>query len=191
MNRIEMELELLRDWSWFLEVTATFDESVLGQRVSQDHHDPSVWWTVKDHIAHCFGVYDAGTRVVREFFAEGGERPFITYLLPPSKRDLDAATNLNELLAAVDESTHAIWDRYRNYSWTDLLSVGQQARGERLVLISSLSDEELARSLPGAQWGDGTLGGYLLNAAGNHQRMHLKWIMTGLGNLSDSSRGVS
>jgi hypothetical protein len=48
-------------------------------------------------------------------------------------------------------------------------------RADTLQLLSELTDEDLASKIPGAPWGDGTVGGVLAVHAAHH-RMHRHWV---------------
>jgi hypothetical protein len=46
-------------------------------------------------------------------------------------------------------------------------------------MLEQLTDEQLAMPIPGAPWGDGTIGGVLMTNA-RHATMHVAWIEEGL-----------
>jgi hypothetical protein len=184
MQRRDVELTLLREWAWFSEVAAAIaeDEELLHRDATQDNHDLSCWWTVKDHLAHCAGTTLAGSQGVLEFVEDDYEQPFMWYLLPKS-RDLSAEDfqDFTKVLAKVDETTHELWKEIHDMPWPEVEAYTQMTRSHRLKVVSQLTDEQLEHSvgMPGGGYLDGTVGGHLANA-GVHQRMHLRWVMAGL-----------
>ena len=75
-------------------------------------------------------------------------------------------------------SVHAMpeeWQReHHGKSLDEVVALGASARAVSLQLLSELTDEQLSEVLPGAPWGDGTIGG-VLAANADHGRMHWKW----------------
>lgn len=180
MDRLQIEWILLQDWASFLEAISAFDADLLDREVTQDQHDPSVWWTVKDHVAHCHVISRSAAPVIAEVLA-GSENPF---LIPRTDHRIDFAKPLEENLVLIDEGTHAIWSEIHDLTWSEVGALGQETLAERLALLASLSDEELETKIPGSVWGDGTVTGILLSD-GNHNRMHLLWIAEGLARADE------
>ena len=68
--------------------------------------------------------------------------------------------------------------KHRDASLAECVRVGQACRAETFKLLGELNDEQLASTLPGAPWADGTVGG-VLSANAGHGRMHYKWVTDG------------
>ncbi len=49
MDRIEIEITLNRERAWLIERYAAMPSEDLTRPVTSSHHDPSAWWTPKDH----------------------------------------------------------------------------------------------------------------------------------------------
>lgn len=180
MDRLEIQLTLLRDWTEFFEAVALFDDDMLEREATQDQHDPEVWWTVKDHVAHCHELSRAAGAVVAEVLA-GADNPFI---IPRTDHRADFSKPLEENLRLIDEGTHVIWTEVHDLPWSEVTRLGQISMSERLALVASLTDEQLAMPVPGSVWGDGTLGAILISD-GNHNRTHLMWVAEGLARADE------
>jgi hypothetical protein len=71
-------------------------------------------------------------------------------------------------------------DQHRSDDLPALLADLEAARADTLALLDRISDEELARPVPGAPWADGTIGGVLITA-GYHDQQHVMWVQEALG----------
>ena len=85
-------------------------------------------------------------------------------------------------MATVHEMTESWTVEHRDKSLSDVVALGQRARGETLALMAELSDEQLVEKLPGAPWADGTIGGVLATNA-DHGRMHWHWVKEGMAKV--------
>ena len=81
-------------------------------------------------------------------------------------------------MASVHAMTEAWAERHRQKSLSEVVAVGQAARAETFKLLGELSDAQLAETLPGAPWADGTVGG-VLAANADHGRTHWSWMKEG------------
>jgi hypothetical protein len=135
-----------------------------------DSEDPGgERWTPKDHLAHLL-------RVERAFLAMS-ERTVAGDAAPLG--GLITGKSREAILARVhrDNEEHVL--DHRDLSVDELLDRLTEARAATLAFIGQLTDEQLALPIPGAPWGDGTIGGVLQANAG-HERQHLDWVDAGL-----------
>lgn len=70
-------------------------------------------------------------------------------------------------------------NRHKNATLSEIVALGQSVRAKTLALLASLTDEQLTQKIPGAPWGDGTIGG-VLAINGDHARQHYNWVSEGL-----------
>jgi hypothetical protein len=178
MKRRTIEQQLLRDWDWFLELGSSLDEEVLNYEATPDGHDPSVWWTVKDHIAHIYAIARRTHALAEQYLAtadgpEGAKEGDV----------IDFSSNWDDIMKVVNKTTYDVMMEHHEKSWSEIVALGQLAKSERLQLIGTLTDTQLETPIPPPygtmNGGDGTLGNLLLSD-GMHQRMHILWIMKGL-----------
>ena len=169
MNRIEIEAKLNGDRAWLIETYAALTEDELRRAVTPSEHDPAVLWSPLDHLVHLAGIERNFNRMIRRH-VDGDANP--VGLL---KSDDGAERTREQIMASVHERNEDWVARYRDATLSEVIALGQAARGETLALLSSLSDAQLAETLPGAPWSDGTVGGVIATNA-DHGRMHWKWI---------------
>lgn len=77
-------------------------------------------------------------------------------------------------MATVHAMTEEWQQKHHGKSLSEVVTLGQIARADTLQLLAELTDEQLQEKLPGAPWGDGTVGG-VIAANADHGRMHWKW----------------
>lgn len=81
---------------------------------------------------------------------------------------------------------HALNEKWiieqRGKSFDEVVALGQQVRADTLVLVARLTEAQLNEKVPGAPWGDGTIGG-ILAINGDHARQHYGWVTNGLAQL--------
>ena len=127
-------------------------------------------WRPKDHLAHL-------TLIERSFLGmakrtlKGGEDPV--------GFSRTGAKNREEILAWIHRNNQAYVEAHRNDSLETLLADLASARHNTLVQLEQMTDEQLAMAIPGAPWGDGTIGGVLMTNA-HHEMIHLAWVDEGL-----------
>lgn len=176
MNRIEIELKLNRDRAWLLETYAMLPAADLLRGVTPSEHDKSSMWTTKDHLAHLAGIEFNFVRMVRRYL--GGEANPVGLRTDAS----GAPRTMEQVMATVHEMTESWTIEHRDKSLSEVVALGQRARGETLALIAELTDEQLVEKLPGAPWADGTIGGVLATNA-DHGRMHWHWVKQGMAQV--------
>src|SRR6185436_3495205 len=124
-------------------------------------HDGAAQWSAKDHLVHLSGIERAFNRMVRRYL-EGDPNP-----VGLSARADGSAPTREELLQAFKATTEeALRKREEIMARVhamneEAVALGQKVRAETLELLASLTDEQLQQELPGAPWGDGTIGGVM------------------------------
>lgn len=172
MNRIEIETKLNRDRAWLLDAFSQMPEEDLWRGVTESEHDPSKTWTPKDHLVHLARIEFNFAAMIRKHI-EGHANP-----VGLRQDDSGRERSREEIMASVHAMTEAWAERHRAKSLSEVVAVGQAARAETFKLLGELSDEQLAATLPGAPWADGTIGG-VLAANADHGRMHWRWMREG------------
>jgi hypothetical protein len=81
-------------------------------------------------------------------------------------------------MAGVHRWTESWADEHRGKPLDELVRIGLAVRADTLALLASLTDEQLASTIPGAPWADGTVGGILAVNA-DHGRQHFAWAQEG------------
>ena len=127
-------------------------------------------WRPKDHLAHL-------TLVERAF--QGMARRTVKGSEDPVGFSRTGAKNREEVLAWIHHNNQVYVDAHRNDSLETLLADLTNAREDTLTLVGQLTDEQLSTPIPGAPWGDGTIGGVLMTNA-QHETVHLRWVDEGL-----------
>jgi len=127
-------------------------------------------WRPKDHLAHL-------TLIERSFL--GIARRTLKGSDDPVGFSRTGAKNREEVLAWIHLNNQAYVDAHRNDSLETLLDDLNNARNDTLTLVKQMTDEQLTTPIPGAPWGDGTIGGVLMTNA-HHETMHLAWVDEGL-----------
>jgi len=169
MDRVEIEAKLSRDRAWLIETYTALPVDELRRGVTDSEHDASVRWSPLDHLVHLAGIEQNFNRMIERHLDGHADPVGLTTAADGTRRSRD------EIMAAVHRANEDWVRRYRDASLTDVIALGQAARAQTLALLARLSDEQLAQTLPGAPWSDGTIGGVIVTNAG-HGRMHWDWI---------------
>jgi hypothetical protein len=127
-------------------------------------------WRPKDHLAHL-------ALIERSF--QGMARRTLKGAEDPVGFSRMGARNCEEALPFIHQNNQANVEAHRNDSLETLLADLTNARNDTQTLIAQLTDEQLAIPIPGAPWGDGTIGGVLM-ANAQHATRHLAWVEEGL-----------
>ncbi len=124
-------------------------------------------WTPKDHLAHLLRIEEAFLAMAKRT-VEGHDKP------------LDfGATEPADVIKRVHDDNEAHVRGLAAKSVDELLDELAEARTATVSFIETLDDSQLTQSIPGAPWGDGSIGGVLMANAG-HEKMHLHWVDEGL-----------
>jgi hypothetical protein len=173
MNRTEIEIKLNQERAWTLETWAAMPADALTRSITKSKHDPEASWSAKDHLAHLAGIEAAFNGIIRKYLA-GDQNPIGIMKNPDG-----SSASLEEVMTRVHAMNEAWVQKHRDKSFSEVVALGQKIRGETLALLAELSDEQLAQSLPGAPWADGTIGG-VISINGDHARQHHGWVTRGL-----------
>ncbi|MCC7366739.1 MAG: DinB family protein [Dehalococcoidia bacterium] len=177
MERWEIEAKLNRDRAWLVETYAALDPTQLTAPATPSEHEPGIIWTALDHLAHLSGIELNFVAMVRRHIA-GDANPVALMT-----DDTGAPRSRESLMAHVHAMTEDWARRHRGKSLSEVLALGQHARAQTLQLLSELTDAQLAETLPGAPWADGTVGAILAVHA-DHGRMHYRWVKDGWATLA-------
>jgi hypothetical protein len=136
---------------------------------TDSEHDGGQPWAAKDHLAHIANIERTFQGIIERTLA--GERAPVGIG--------GKGASFHELMAAVHRMNEAHVDANRSASLADLLADIATARATSLALLDRVSDDELARPVPGAPWADGTIGGVFITL-GYHDQQHKAWVTEGL-----------
>ena len=191
MNRAEIEIKLNNDRVWLLEQYAAMSDEDRSRPITVSKHDGAAEWSAKDHLVHLSGIERAFNRMVRRHL-EGDPNPVGLSAKPdgsaPTREEMmrvlketteEALRKREEIMARVHAMNEEWVAKHRDKSFNEVVAIGQKVRGETLELLASLTDEQLQQQLPGAPWGDGTIGG-VMAINGDHGRRHYDSVAAGL-----------
>lgn len=130
-------------------------------------------WTPLDHLAHLIQIEIAFRDICRRAL-DGAERPI---RIEGDSRE--------EMLAWVHRWNQEYVESRRGASLEELLAELRTTRRETVAFVEGSSDDQLAQIVPGAPWGDGTVGG-VIAASARHGEMHVGWMDEG----SERARGT-
>jgi|HubBroStandDraft_6_1064221.scaffolds.fasta_scaffold471014_1 hypothetical protein len=164
MNRLEIEAKLNRNRTTMLEVCAALGPEDVGRGLTPSRHDSAVLWSAKDHLVHLVGIEKLFNAMVRRHLA-GDPKP----VKLPTAEDGSPLTR-EQMMPGIHAMNDAWIAENKDKSLSEVVALGQKIRSETLELLASLTDEQLQEKIPGAVWGDGTIGGVLgINADHSHQ----------------------
>jgi len=144
-----------------------FGPDVVDRSCTDSESEDGAPWTPKDHLAHLLRIEEAFLSMA-ERTVEGHEKP------------LDfGATEPADVIKRVHDDNETHVRGLAAESVDQLLDQLADARAATLAFIETLDDEQLTQTIPGAPWGDGSIGGVLMANAG-HEKMHLQWVDEGL-----------
>jgi hypothetical protein len=167
MNRVEIEIRLNRDRAWLLERLAEMSEDELRAPRTVSEHDPQSTWSYADHFIHTTLIERNWNEMIRRHV--GGGRG-----LPARRRADGTPQSMDEIMADVHAWTEEWKADHHGMPFDELARIGLATRADTLALLAELSDDDLASTIPGAPWADGTVGA-ILAANADHGRMHWHW----------------
>lgn len=170
LTRDEIVKTLAKEREKLLARYRTFTPQELEENCTRSEAPDGEPWRPKDHLAHL-------TLIERSFL--GMARRTLKGSEDPVGFSRTGAKNREEVLAWIHRNNQSYVDVHRNDSLETLLAELTNARNDTLTLVGQLTDEQLATPIPGAPWGDGTIGGVLMTNA-HHEMMHLAWVDEGL-----------
>lgn len=168
MTRWEIEQALNEGRAWLLQTYAGLSEKQLTSDLTPSEHDPSNYWSALDHLAHLALIEHNFAAMIRRH-AAGKKNP--VGLL---NDDNGAPRTREQIMATVHAMTDEWQQKHHGKSFSEVVLLGQIARADTMQLLTELTDEQLEETLPGAPWGDGTVGG-VIAANADHGKMHWKW----------------
>ena len=173
MNRTEIEINLNRDRAWLLETFAAIPEADLNREITRSRHDPEASWSAKDHLSHLIGIEVAFNTIIKRHI-EGHPSPIGIATAPDGTR-----RSQEEMMTIVHAMNEKWVNEHKGKSLGEIIALGQTTRSETLALLGTLTDEQLAEKIPGAPWGDGTVG-EVMAINGSHGRQHYAWVSEAL-----------
>ena len=173
MNRTEIEIRLNRDRAWLLETFAAIPEDDLNRGITTSRHNPDALWSAKDHLSHLIGIEVAFNTIIKRHI-EGHPTPIGIATAPDG-----TARTRDEMMTLVHEMNEKWVNEHKSKSLGEIVALGQTVRSRTLALLGSLTDEQLAETIPGAPWGDSTVGG-VMAINGDHGRQHYTWVSEAL-----------
>ncbi len=129
-------------------------------------------WRPKDHLVHLI-------RIERAF--QGMAQRTLKGADDPVGFNSIGAKNREEVLGWIHQNNQDHINAHYDDSLETIITEYVTARNDTLDQIGHLTDEQLAMTIPGAPWGDGTIGGVLM-ANAQHGTRHLAWVEEGLKN---------
>ena len=127
-------------------------------------------WRPKDHLAHLILIERAFQGMARRTLKGADD---------PVGFSRTGAKNREEVLSWIHQNNQDYANAHRNDSLETIIADYVTARNDTLEQIGQLTDEQLTTIIPGAPWGDGTIGGVLM-ANAQHGVRHLAWVEEGL-----------
>ena len=147
-----------------------FTQEELERPCTQSEAPDGAPWRSKDHLAH-FALVERAFYGMVQRTLKGSDDP-VSF-------SRTGAKNREEVLAWIHRNNQAYVDAHRDDTLQMLLNELSDARRTTLSLLAELTDEQLKQPIPGAPWGDGTIGGVLATNA-QHELQHLGWVEAGL-----------
>ena len=173
MNRAEIEIKINRDRAWLLENFAAMSDADLNRGITTSRHNPEALWSPKDHLSHLIGIEVAFNRIIKRHL-EGNANPIAIGTRPDGTR-----RSQEEIMTVVHAMNEEWVTKHKNTSFDEIIALGQKVRSETLALLASLTDDQLKEKVPGAPWGDATVGG-IIAINGDHAHQHNGWVSDGL-----------
>lgn len=152
MKRMELEVTLSRERAWVLDAYSSLPPAVLDMPATVDQHDPSVWWTPKDHFAHharvglqvalmirqaVFGDVDVSTLTDGERFAIAD---------PATMAGLSTG---EDIMVMAHRNTNAWWATLHDMTFDEVIAYGAKSHAGLLTLLASISDAQLEDTVVG------------------------------------------
>lgn len=178
MDRIDIELALHRDRADALEIIRAMSEEERTAPRTRSEHDADSWWSFADHFIHTTLIERSFNEMVRRHVQ--GERGMDANLVDG---DGGRMKPMADVLAYVHRFTEGWKREHEGKPLDELVRIGLATRADTLALLAELTDQQLASTIPGAPWGDGTVGSIMAAHAG-HAQVHRRWAEDGAGPLA-------
>jgi hypothetical protein len=168
-TRNEIQAELERALAELEADARSLTLEQLERRCTESEVPGGAPWSPKDHVAHLIRI--------ERFFLTAAQRTVDGDVEPIAFSRM--GSNRDEVLAAIHLANQRHVEDLASRSLDELFTQLRSARADTLAFIDGHDDETLGRTVPGSQWGDGTIGGMLgRNAA--HQVNHMRAYQEGL-----------
>ncbi|MEM8745271.1 MAG: DinB family protein [Actinomycetota bacterium] len=167
MDRVEIEIKLNRDRAWLLERLGEMSPEELTAPRTFSEHDPDSRWSFADHFVHTTLIEKNWNEMFRRHVSGGRG-------LERRVRDDGSPQSMEQIMASIHSWTEEWKVEHHGKPFSELVRIGQEVRADTIALLAELSDEDLASTIPGAPWADGTVGG-IMAANADHGRMHYAW----------------
>ena len=151
----------------------SLSEEQLTGPCTDSEHEGGQPWAAKDHLAHIASIERNFQGIIERTLA--GERAPVGIG--------GRGASIDEIMATVHRMNEDNVDAHRDTPLSGLLDDIAAARADTLALLDRVSDDDLARPVPGAPWADGTIGGVLITA-GYHDQQHMVWVQEALAATS-------
>lgn len=174
MRRIEIENKLAKDRAWLLAAYEAMNPEEMTRGLTPSEHDSTNLWSALDHLAHLSLIEHNFAAMVRRHIG-GSDNP-----VGLSTDANGKPRTRSDIMASVHAMTEEWQRQHAGKSLEEVVALGQASRGVTMALLADLTDAQLAETLPGAPWADGTIGG-VLAANADHGRMHWKWVTDAAG----------
>ena len=180
MTRVEIELALHRARTWQLEAYSSLPTEVLHAPATQDEHDPDVWWTPKDHLAHSSYIASVVCMIIRHnvFGLDIETLNFHERIAIGHKETMASIPTMADLVPRVHERTNEMWQAHHDKTFGQVVAMGEESYAEIFSLLASISDEQL-ESVVIDRGVKQSIAEQLATLAG-HDRQHWGWAMRGI-----------
>jgi hypothetical protein len=169
LNRIQIEQQLNKSRAECIDRMLALSEEELYAPKTQSEHDPDLWWSAADHFIHPTLIERSFNDMIRRHVAgQDGMAGSPVQLGGDGK----PATSWDDIMKAVNAYTEKWAVEHRGKPLDELVRIGAEVRGETLQLLASLTDEQLADTIPGAPWAHGVIGGILAVNADHAEAHH-------------------
>lgn len=148
----------------------SFDDETLDTPCTASEDPDGSAWTPRDHLAHLLRI-EAAFLAMAKATIDGDTEPV---KIP--------GDSWEERLQAVHRANEEHVEGLRGQSVDELLAELTSTRAATLAFLDELTDDQLDLPIPGAPWGDGSIGSVLWTTA-HHERQHLLWVDEGLDAL--------
>jgi hypothetical protein len=161
--------KLAKERAALLDHYASLSPAQLTDPCTDSEHEGGRPWAAKDHLAHIANIERTFQGIIERTLA--GEKAPVALG--------GSGASVDDIMASVHRMNEAHVDANRATSLDALLADIAAARADSVALLDRLTDDELARPVPGAPWADGTIGGVLITL-GYHDQQHMTWVTEGL-----------
>lgn len=178
-TRTAIEGKLANERGHLLEHYRGLSDDDLTRPCTESEHAGGRPWAAKDHLAHIANIERTFQGIIERTLA--GERSPVGLGGNGVSRD--------DIMATVHRRNEDHVDSMRAASLDVVLADMEAARRDSMALLGRISDDDLARPVPGAPWADGSIGGVLITL-GYHDQQHMDWVVAGLASASADTAGA-